>query len=191
LNELGHAISRPPEALSYRQLQWLSGAAQQRAPQRWQYWLHDQRSLTAQLRQLSGGQLTVELLNQRVGLPNSSEQRQLQLAPRQWAMVREVILCGGGQPWVFARTVVPLQTLSGPLRHLRQLGSRPLGEALFAQPTLLRSSFEIADCRRFTTSAGAHWGRRSRFTVLGRPLLVAEVFLDGFARAAGLQRAAL
>lgn len=166
--------------VAYAALQWRSGAL---LPERWRPWLLCRDSLTAQLKQLSDGQFTVQLLRQAVESPHSSERQQLGMATRHWALVREVLLCGGGQPWVFARTVVPLQTLTGPLRKLRALGTRPLGEQLFAEPSLCRSGFETADCRRLAAGQAAQWGRRSRFTVAGKPLLVAELFLDEFPRA--------
>lgn len=174
----------PARARDYAQLQWTSCAVDCRVPLCWRSWLLDRRSLTAQLRRLSGGDFAVQLRSQTIAVPNRSEQRQLRLAPRQRAMIREVVLTGGGSAWVFARTVVPLSTLVGPLRQLRRLGGQPLGEALFAQPSLRRSGFEIADCRHWSGEAPAHWGRRSRFTVAGRPLLVAEIFLDPFAERA-------
>lgn len=163
--------------IDYAQLRWRAGGP---LPPRWRPWLLGRDSLTAQLKALSGGQFSVQLLRQAVEPPNRSERAQLNVGPRHWALVREVLLCGHGEPWVFARTVVPLQTLTGPLRKLRSLGTRPLGEQLFAEPSLQRSGFEAADCRRLAIGQPAQWGRRSRFTVGGKPLLVAELFLDTF-----------
>ena len=48
------------------------------------------------------------------------------------------------QPWVFARTLIPARTLRGRGRRLTRLGSRPLGQVLFADPKVRRDPVEIA-----------------------------------------------
>jgi chorismate--pyruvate lyase len=53
---------------------------------------------------------------------------------------------------------------------LGELGTRPLGDALFAYAGLERGPIEIA-----VTDEG--WARRSVFRIEGAPLLVAEWFL--------------
>ena len=58
----------------------------------------------------------------------------------------------------------------GPLKRLRTLNDRPLGELLFQDPFLVRQQLEI-------TRSGDFWGRRSLFYSHHRPLLVAEFFL--------------
>lgn len=170
----------PLRQQTYSALDWVGGASLFAVPPLWRGWLSANQSLTAQLKKLSAGDFRVELLCQQIAQPHPDERSQLNLASRQLAMIREVLLHGCGRPWVLARTVVPLATLTGPLSHLRRLGIRPLGEALFAQRSLQRSGFEFADCRDFHFEVPAHYGRRSRFTVAQRPLLVAEIFLEPF-----------
>jgi len=60
--------------------------------------------------------------------------------------------------------------MEGPLKRLRRLNERPLGEFLFRDPYLLRSQLEIV-------REGEIWGRRSLFISHHHPLLVAEFFL--------------
>lgn len=170
----------PLRQQTYSALDWVGGASLFAVPPLWRGWLSANQSLTAQLKKLSAGDFRVELLCQQIAQPHPDERSQLNLASRQLAMIRDVLLHGCGRPWVLARTVVPLATLTGPLSHLRRLGIRPLGEALFAQRSLQRSGFEFADCRDFHFEVPAHYGRRSRFTVAQRPLLVAEIFLEPF-----------
>lgn len=104
------------------------------------------------------------------------------------AVVRMVYLLCDGKPWVFARTVIPLRTLSGPQRRLTHLGSKPLGELLFADKTMRRGEVEVARLAAgspvFSMAAqalkqkpGEIWGRRSVFYLQGKPLLVSEMFL--------------
>tara|TARA_R100000093_G_scaffold70585_2_gene44084 strand:- start:635 stop:964 length:330 start_codon:yes stop_codon:yes gene_type:complete len=102
-------------------------------------------------------------------------------------LVREVILMGKGEPWVFARSLLPLSSLKGRLRQLRHLNTRPLGGFLFRQPDLEREPMEISRLKpgqRYVPPSLQRgetlWGRRSVFRLEGRPLLVSEVFLPAF-----------
>lgn len=102
--------------------------------------------------------------------------------------VRQVQLLCDGEPWVFARTIIPATTLTGEQRQLTHLGNRPLGAFLFADPGMRRGPVELAcilpgqamfKCATedLAGSPGGIWGRRSVFQVGGKPLLVTEVFL--------------
>src|SRR5690606_34823407 len=107
--------------------------------------LLDSGSLTARLIARSRGQFQVRILAQRWSLPYLSERRLLAMGEREWGLVREVLLCGGGQPWVFARSVMPARSLTGDLRRLRRLDARPLGHLLFTYPGMTRSGYQL--CR--------------------------------------------
>ena len=122
-----------------------------------------------------------------------SEARALARPPQEIALVRQVRLRCDTQPWVFARTVIPLPSLQGELRRLALLGTRPLGEVLFADPGMAREPLEVARItprHRLYTMAmteqekrvGAIWGRRSVFRFRGKPLLVSEFFLPTLLR---------
>lgn len=148
-------------------------------------WIEDQGSLTAKLISLSGGQFQVQVLRQVVEKPELSEQRCLNMRAHEVALVREVILYGHNQAWVFARSVLPLKSLTGRLRHLRKQDSRPLGAFLFSQPHLQRSAIAASRISRHHGYLPASvecerplWGRRSVFYLNNKPLLVSEVFLD-------------
>lgn len=150
-------------------------------------WLLDKGSLTAKLILLSQGEFRVKVLRQIHARASRSEALALGVATYQLCLVREVILLGRNQPWVFARSVLPLTSLVGKLRHLRKQGSRPLGAFLFSQPKLTRSPISLGRIYRYhhyvpatLMSDGPVWGRRSIFYVQGKPLLVSEVFLPGF-----------
>ena len=150
-------------------------------------WLLDDGSLTGRLIDLKMGRFAVRRLYQGWQVPLPSERRLLTLAPRQQALVREVALLLGDVPVVFARSVFPLSSLTGSLTHLRRLQNRSLGAILFKHPGMHRSPFELAlmpgdsdylpaDLRQ----AAPAWGRRSRFEIEGKALMVSEVFLEAF-----------
>lgn len=151
-------------------------------------WLVDDTSLTRRLQQACTAHFDVEVISQRLERPMLSEARALGRPPREIALVRQVRLRCAGQPWVFARTAVPLSSLEGGLKRLSQLGNRPLGAVLFADPRMQRQPLEIARITprhrlfKMACSSGEHshgelWGRRSVFTLQGCPLLVSEFFL--------------
>lgn len=151
-------------------------------------WLFNRGSLTQRLREICADRFRVRVLHQGWIRPDHDEAHALQLRMATWAWVREVQLLCGDQPWVFARTLIPALTLGGRGRRLTRLGSRPLGEVLFADPTVRRGPVEIACIgpdQRLHHRAFAHcneppdtiWARRSLFWMDGSPLLVCEIFL--------------
>ena len=94
------------------------------------------------------------------------------------------------QAHVFARTLIPLTSLTGEQQALSELGEQPLGQVIFNNSSLLRQLIEVSDFS-FDSSVGqlsvllntdvitpkTLWGRRSLFYIEEKPLLVAEVFL--------------
>ena len=104
------------------------------------------------------------------------------------AIVRQVYLFCDETPWVFARTVIPPQTLTGKRRRLAHLRSRSLGATLFADPSMRRGEVEIACLTQadklfadaihgLKSPPDTVWGRRSIFWLAEKPLLVCEFFL--------------
>ena len=152
-------------------------------------WLIDSGSLTGKLIKASNGHFRVEILRQDIACPLAEESRKLGMKPRGQALIREVILLGLGAPWVFARSVIPLSTLTGRQKALRNLDNRPLGAFLFADPSMKRGPMEIArvppgcfgtGCIDLEDSNDYLWGRRSIFYLDHKPLLVNEIFLSTF-----------
>lgn len=150
-------------------------------------WLLDDGSLTVRLTALAQGEFRVKRLYQGWQVPLSSESRLVSAPAKQRALIREVVLLLGDLPVVFARSVFPITSLTGKLTHLRHLQNKSLGAILFKDPAMRRSPFELAymagasdylpaELRQGT----AAWGRRSRFVIAGRGLMVSEVFLQGF-----------
>ena len=153
-------------------------------------WLLDPASLTRRIQSACHGCFRVEVLFQGWARPQHNETRELGMRTGSSGFVREVHLLCDGRPWVFARTIIPRTTLTGPRRCLTRLKSRPLGAVLFADPSMQRGPVEIArlsPCDKLYPTAIRHltqrpetiWGRRSLFTLGGKPLLVSEIFLPG------------
>ncbi|NVK41244.1 MAG: chorismate lyase [Oceanospirillaceae bacterium] len=145
------------------------------APAPWRSWLLDNGSLTQRLVSASRGRFHVEVLRQGFYRPSRSEALALGLPPRRLALIREVQLCGNGQPWVYARSVFPVSTLSGAERRLADIGNRPLGSVLFRDPSMQRDPLQIGELQ--LADGTRLWARRSVFHLSGKPLLVCEVFL--------------
>jgi len=145
------------------------------APAPWRRWLLDSGSLTQRLVTASRGHFSVEVLRQGLYRPSRSEARALGLPPRRLALIREVQLRGAGVPWVYARSVFPVTTLSGAEQRLSCIGNRPLGALLFRDPSMRREPLQIGELR--LQDGTRLWARRSVFRLAGKPLLVCEVFL--------------
>lgn len=185
-------ISKPDHSslASHREALWQSyrRLPAYAVPKRWRPWLLDRGSLTRRLVAASAGQFRVRILTQGIAKPRRTEARALGIPHQQLGLIREVILYGRDQPWVYARSVLPLSSLTGRLTRLRKLDERPLGALLFADPSLRRGKLELACVEPakmalpqalgiFDTSL---WGRRSVFYIADKPLLVSEMFLPTF-----------
>ncbi|MDQ1363364.1 MAG: chorismate lyase [Pseudomonadota bacterium] len=159
----------------------------ERAPASTARWLFDRASLTARIMAACKGQFRVRVLSVKRGLPRLDEALALRMRERNQALVRQVLLYCNDQPWVYARTVIPLTSLRGPLRGLTRLGNKPLGAVLFANRTMRRSVIEVTKlvsqhpCYPAMQNHGNEtiWGRRSVFHLHSQPLLVSEFFLPG------------
>lgn len=75
-------------------------------------WLLDRGSLTRRLIKLSGGNFHVKVLKQNISTPTLSETRTLKIPLRQKALIRQVFLYCRNEPLVYARSVIPLGTLT-------------------------------------------------------------------------------
>jgi chorismate--pyruvate lyase len=73
------------------------------------------------------------------------------------------------------------------LRRLRRLRNTSLGALLFQYPQLRRTPFELTRVNATLLpptlkTSSVLWGRRSRFSVNGRSLIVGEIFLDALVK---------
>ncbi len=158
-----------------------------RLPRATRLWLLDRGSLTQRLIKSSHGQFKVQVLSQQWQQPRPSEASLLSMPARQKAIIREVLLLCNDEPWVFARSVMPANSLTGRLRRLRKFNNSPLGDMLFRDPSMRRQPFQIAaiNGRSLQLPESVRedlplWGRRCRFELAGKPIMVSEIFLRKF-----------
>jgi chorismate--pyruvate lyase len=166
-------------------------------------WLLDEGSLTARLKSHSN-HFQVKVIGEQQQFCSAAEACDL-IKVGEPVLVREVLLYCDNLPQVFARSLLPIASLTGEEQILANLGEQPLGQVLFNNASLQRlrlelSSFDIDSSvvNLATQLATTHddsvggntskipkqmlWGRRSIFMLENKPLMVAEVFLpDAFA----------
>ena len=152
-------------------------------------WLLDPSSLTARLK-FHCQHFRVEVLGQKIEACSRTEANNDIITGEQ-VLVREVLLYCDEIAQVFARSLLPLSSLTGDQRQLAHLGTQSLGQVLFNHPDLQRKKIEVAEFDQDSSVAKLAnyltrqknqqplWGRRSVFVLDKKPLMVAEVFLPG------------
>jgi len=169
-------------------------------PQPLKDWLLDEGSLTARLKAHCEN-FQVKVIGEQHQLCSAEEACNL-IKVGEPILVREVILYCDNVPQVFARSLLPLTSLTGKEQALASLGEQPLGQVLFNNASLRRQRLEVSSFNDDSSVAilakdlfnKSHtqysselfipmlWGRRSIFMLENKPLMVAEVFLpDAFA----------
>lgn len=144
-------------------------------------WLLAQGSLTQQLRTHAGGQFRVLPLHESLQHPRADEIKQLHIMPSQRVWVREVLLYGNDlEPWVHARSVMPLPTLRGSGRRLKLLKNRSLGSVLFERGGVQRVPRFQQRKSRELAKLSEGWTRRTTYVWHDKLLLVQETFLPAF-----------
>ena len=178
--------------MSRQESRWKSPPALAGAPEYLHPWLSDPGSLTARI-VARCQQFQVQVLGETRARPFVDERQLIGLSPDRHAWTREVLLLADGVPVVFAHSVLAPRDLIGAWHMAQAIGSRPLGAALFADPSIWRGPLSAARlaphhplhrhaCHALGESLPTLWARRSRFCRLDRPLLVTEVFLPGIKR---------
>ncbi len=146
-------------------------------------WLSEYGSLTERIEAIVGT-MRLELLGEDMGALRPQEADLLGVSVTQPGRVREVVLFGPEQPWIYARTVIPQATSA----QFERLGTRPLGRFLFSQPGMERKLLQVRQLhsghflhRKARTHAGNTvdllWARRCLWRWQDKSMLVSEVFL--------------
>ncbi|ABG38598.1 chorismate lyase [Paraglaciecola sp. T6c] len=148
-------------------------------------WLLNTGSLTQRL-QTRCNDFKVQLVSQRQELATPAEYIQLGVSKmsqqkENW-QVREVILHGDNQPWVFARSIIPQALCEA---DFLELGDKPLGHLIFNDDRFKRQPFQLMCLQpdeAFLHEYGLPplteiWGRRSVFCYQQYAMMVAELFL--------------
>jgi chorismate--pyruvate lyase len=180
----------PAETAAVPERHWLDAAGLVRAgvpaPQR--AWLEWSDLLTAALRRASGPGFRLTLLRERPVVLEPQERARMGGADGR-AFAREIVMGDDSCAYVFARTLVPEQTLSAH-PWLGSLGEASLGERLRQDGQPRREPFrflllDAADPWLGSLRVEARspvWARHSVFRLAGGPLSVLEAFLPDIAR---------
>tara|TARA_B100001057_G_scaffold243302_2_gene243653 strand:- start:109 stop:600 length:492 start_codon:yes stop_codon:yes gene_type:complete len=88
--------------------------------------------------------------------------------------IREVILLGNKVPKVYAKSLIPVQTIEKGFSKLGSLGSKPLGDILFEKDIFNKIDVVYST---FTNELDTFWGRKTKYTVKNLPFSVMEIFL--------------
>ncbi|SFX37931.1 chorismate--pyruvate lyase family protein [Marinospirillum alkaliphilum] len=144
----------------------------------WRSWLQEQGSLTLRLQSQARQGFRVRVLSEGVSRVHPQEAQLLQAAShRVW--VRQVLLEVDDQPWVFARSLLPLDDRGLLRRRILQVGNRALGHILFSDPLIERGPLMF--CAPGQLPFDSLWGRASCFYGEHLRLLVAEHYLQPMA----------
>lgn len=155
-------------------------------------WLSDPGSFMQRLVRHGVNDAQIRVLKEGWQLPARDEQRQLGLSCDADAWVREVSIYSEKNIWMYARTVIPQQTLTGEMRELQHLKDRSLGSILFQHPDMKRSEFKFFNVHTETEcykrmaeylklpDKPLH-ARQSQFKIKEKSLLLTEVFFPDVA----------
>ena len=120
-----------------------------------------------------------------------NELKKFSIFRKEKLFLREVILFANDKPVMYARTVIPRAHLRGFWDELRVLKNKPLGEIIFDNKKISRSSFAYKKLSAFndlfqrTCSLGINpeqlvAARQSTFLYKRKSILLTEVFLNNF-----------
>ncbi len=101
----------------------------------------DSGSLTAALRRIAA--VKVLLLRQGYAMPDAHERRMLGRRAGRRVILREILLICADHPVVYGRSAIPLGERRGAWCALASLGTRALGDLIFTDPVIQRSSFVL------------------------------------------------
>ncbi|WP_050798298.1 chorismate--pyruvate lyase family protein [Commensalibacter intestini] len=105
-------------------------------------WLFGEGSLTQRLTLLSNHHFSLAVLSEKETYLREDEYVYLNIASSRKERVREVVLKGHNEPWVYARSVIiPDDKTSDTLIDI---GQKPLGAILFTSNHFQRSELEAA-----------------------------------------------
>lgn len=185
----------------FETLGWLTRPLPLAQPKQ-KHWLTRPGPLTQGLRRF--GNLDLTVLRETIDQPLADEKVALEIADKAPVWIREVSISINGVPCVVARSLTDLVSSRGRWRGIRQLGTRPLADLLYDEPSVLRSPFQYT---RLGSGIGSRMGsphglqqalrvsqalgltpaflhtlfaRRSLFVRHGKKLLVSECFLPAF-----------
>jgi chorismate--pyruvate lyase len=154
-------------------------------------WLIGKGLVSLRMKAVCGEHFTLQLIDQWTGLLTAAHRSALRSTDNA-GLFRDVEMSHRGNVWVFAQTVIPDSTLCAH-SWLAELGDTALGETLSDLSEVERSPYEYAwlkvqdpvtarALRDAEIKPAGLWGRRSRVSLRGAPLLMQELFLPAVGR---------
>ena len=134
-------------------------------------WLNEPGSITSRIKSFSNFKL--KLLKDGPGEVDITED-DLIISNYEENNIREVILLSNEEPLIYAKSIIPLETIKLGLNILGNLKENPLGDILFSNPEIKKKYMLFA---RFQSKEEIFYGRKGIYTVKGYPFSVCEIFL--------------
>ncbi|PAR65565.1 chorismate lyase [Vibrio cholerae] len=138
-----------------------------------QQWLLEQGSLSRRMA-TQCEHLTVDLLSNQIMPADTLSYDETQLLASEEYLLRQVIIYGDQQPWVFGHTLIPRSSMHNQPFDFTQQGKIPLGLTVFSADNVKRDALQVGWVE---TELGRLLARRSRLWMNNKPMLVAELFL--------------
>ena len=134
-------------------------------------WLNESGSITSRIKSFSNFRL--ELLRDDPGEVDSVED-DLIITNFEENNIREVVLYSDEEPFIYAKSILPIETIKLGLGALGNLKENPLGDILFSNPEIKKKHMLFA---KFESNKRIFYGRKGIYTVKGYPFSVCEIFL--------------
>ena len=134
-------------------------------------WLTESGSITSRIKSFSNFRL--KLLRDGPGEVDTAED-DLIIANYEKNNIREVVLYSDEEPFIYAKSILPLETIRLGLGALGNLKENPLGDILFSNPKIKKKHMLFA---KFESNKRIFYGRKGIYTVKGYPFSVCEIFL--------------
>ena len=134
-------------------------------------WLNEPGSITSRIKSFSDFKL--KLLRDGPGETDAAED-DLIISNYEENNIREVVLYSDEEPLIYAKSIIPLETIRLGLSVLGNLKENPLGDILFSDPEIKKKYMLFA---KFESNKKIFYGRKGIYTVKGYPFSVCEIFL--------------
>ena len=134
-------------------------------------WLNESGSITSRIKSFSDFKL--KLLRDSPGEVDAAVD-DLIISNYKENNIREVLLYSDEEPLIYAKSIIPLETIRLGLGVLGNLKENPLGDILFSNPEIKKEYMLFA---KFESNEKIFYGRKGIYTVRGFPFSVCEIFL--------------
>tara|TARA_E500000331_G_scaffold80000_1_gene75614 strand:- start:12 stop:503 length:492 start_codon:yes stop_codon:yes gene_type:complete len=134
-------------------------------------WLNESGSITSRIKSFSDFKL--KLLRDSPGEVDAAVD-DLIISNYKENNIREVLLYSDEEPLIYAKSIIPLETIRLGLGVLGNLKENPLGDILFSNPEIKKEYMLFS---KFELNKKIFYGRKGIYTVRGFPFSVCEIFL--------------